>query len=153
MAGFSAGWHAASPASVNTIRAKVAAFFNGDPSLDTGKSASVDGRGRPDASSAPSEPRVFARGEGWVVVEKPPGLLSVPGKGPDKADCAAARIAAMFPDAAGPLVVHRLDMETSGLMVFGLSLGRQGAGLASWAPFAGEAVLIALGSVMAWRKR
>jgi len=47
-------------------------------------------------------------------------MLSVPGKGPEKADCAAARIAAMFPRATGPLVVHRLDMETSGLIVFGL---------------------------------
>jgi len=47
-------------------------------------------------------------------------MLSVPGKGPEKADCAAARVAAMFPRAKGPLVVHRLDMETSGLLVFGL---------------------------------
>ena len=47
-------------------------------------------------------------------------MLSVPGKGPEKADCAAARIAALFPSATGPLVVHRLDMETSGLLVFGL---------------------------------
>lgn len=47
-------------------------------------------------------------------------MLSVPGKGPEKADCAAARVAAQFPRASGPLVVHRLDMETSGLLVFGL---------------------------------
>jgi tRNA pseudouridine32 synthase/23S rRNA pseudouridine746 synthase len=56
----------------------------------------------------------------YAVVHKPPGLLSVPGKGPDKQDCAAARVAALFPHASGPLVVHRLDMETSGLMVFAL---------------------------------
>ncbi len=55
------------------------------------------------------------------MVDKPAGLLSVPGKGPDKTDCAAARIAAHFPDASGPLVVHRLDMETSGLLAFGLT--------------------------------
>ncbi len=54
------------------------------------------------------------------MVDKPSGMLSVPGKGPEKADCAAARIAALFPSATGPLVVHRLDMETSGLLVFGL---------------------------------
>jgi len=54
------------------------------------------------------------------VVEKPAGMLSVPGKGPEKADCAGARVQGLFPDASGPLVVHRLDMETSGLMVFGL---------------------------------
>jgi tRNA pseudouridine32 synthase / 23S rRNA pseudouridine746 synthase len=56
----------------------------------------------------------------WAVVVKPPGMLSVPGKGPEKADCAAARVALLFPRASGPLVVHRLDMETSGLLLFGL---------------------------------
>lgn len=56
----------------------------------------------------------------YVVVNKPPGLLSVPGKGPEKADCVPARVRAMFPGATGPLVVHRLDMETSGLIVLGL---------------------------------
>ncbi len=60
-----------------------------------------------------------------MVVEKPAGLLSVPGKGEAKADCAAARIRQAFPDASGPLVVHRLDMETSGLMVFALDEGAQ----------------------------
>lgn len=52
--------------------------------------------------------------EDIVVVTKPSGLLSVPGRGPEKADCLVARVWADFPDA---LVVHRLDMETSGLMV------------------------------------
>lgn len=56
-----------------------------------------------------------------VAIEKPSGLLSVPGKGPDKQDCAAARVRAMFPSAQGPLVVHRLDMETSGILLFGLT--------------------------------
>jgi tRNA pseudouridine32 synthase/23S rRNA pseudouridine746 synthase len=56
-----------------------------------------------------------------VVVDKPAGLLSVPGRGPDKQDCVASRVAAMFPEATGPLTVHRLDMETSGLMVLGLT--------------------------------
>lgn len=58
--------------------------------------------------------------ERFVVVEKPPWMLSVPGKGPGKADCVAARVAMLFPAASGPLVVHRLDMETSGLIVLGL---------------------------------
>ncbi|MDO9598168.1 MAG: pseudouridine synthase [Azoarcus sp.] len=49
-----------------------------------------------------------------VVVIKPSGLLSVPGRGPEKADCLVARVQADFPDA---LAVHRLDMETSGLVV------------------------------------
>ena len=57
----------------------------------------------------------------FVVADKPHGLLSVPGRGPDKADCAAARIAAMFPRATGPIICHRLDMDTSGLIVFALT--------------------------------
>jgi len=50
-----------------------------------------------------------------LIVNKPAGLLSVPGRGEDKQDCLSARIQKLFPDA---LVVHRLDMATSGLMVF-----------------------------------
>lgn len=49
-----------------------------------------------------------------VVVSKPSGLLSVPGRGADKADCLVDRVRADFPDA---LTVHRLDLETSGLIV------------------------------------
>lgn len=66
-------------------------------------------------------------GRRLVVVDKPSGVLSVPGKGPAKADCVASRVAAMFPRATGPMVVHRLDMETSGLMVLGLDEGAQRA--------------------------
>ena len=50
-----------------------------------------------------------------IVIDKPAGLLSVPGRGEHKQDCAAARLQARFADA---LVVHRLDMATSGLMLF-----------------------------------
>ncbi len=50
-----------------------------------------------------------------IVAEKPAGLLAVPGRGEDKQDCLSARVQAEFPDA---LIVHRLDMATSGLMVF-----------------------------------
>jgi len=50
-----------------------------------------------------------------VVVDKPSGLLSVPGRGEHLQDCMASRVQAMFADA---LVVHRLDMATSGLMLF-----------------------------------
>jgi len=49
-----------------------------------------------------------------IVLNKPPGLLSVPGRGPDKQDCLSTRVQQHYPDA---LVVHRLDMATSGLMV------------------------------------
>jgi len=49
-----------------------------------------------------------------LVIEKPAGMLSVPGRGADKQDCAAARVQRLYPDA---LVVHRLDMATSGLLL------------------------------------
>ncbi len=78
-------------------------------------------------ASGMAEIGVVWRGARFVVVEKPPGMLSVPGKGPEKADCVAARVAAAFPDATGPLIVHRLDMETSGLMVLGLDPDAQRA--------------------------
>lgn len=51
-----------------------------------------------------------------LVADKPADLLCVPGRGPDKADCLVARVQASWPDA---LVVHRLDMATSGLVLFG----------------------------------
>jgi len=53
-----------------------------------------------------------------VVVNKPAGLLSVPGKGEHLADCLMARVRAVFPTA---LLVHRLDRDTSGVMVFALT--------------------------------
>ena len=49
-----------------------------------------------------------------LVLDKPTGLLAVPGRGADKQDCLATRVQARYPDA---LIVHRLDMATSGLMV------------------------------------
>jgi tRNA pseudouridine32 synthase/23S rRNA pseudouridine746 synthase len=49
-----------------------------------------------------------------LVLNKPSGLLSVPGRGEDKQDCLIARAQAQWPEA---LTVHRLDMSTSGLMV------------------------------------
>ncbi|WP_299068108.1 RluA family pseudouridine synthase [Accumulibacter sp.] len=49
-----------------------------------------------------------------LLVNKPAGLLSVPGRGEDKQDCLARRVQAAYPDA---LIVHRLDMATSGLLV------------------------------------
>ena len=49
-----------------------------------------------------------------LVLVKPAGLLSVPGRGADKQDCASARAQQQWP---GALVVHRLDMATSGLLL------------------------------------
>ena len=53
-----------------------------------------------------------------LLVDKPSGLLSVPGKGEHLADCLIARVQAVFPDA---LLVHRLDRDTSGVMVFAMT--------------------------------
>ena len=59
-----------------------------------------------------------------VVVDKPADLLSVPGRGDEKQDCVASRLRAVFADA---LIVHRLDMATSGLMLLarGAAVQRQ----------------------------
>ena len=59
-----------------------------------------------------------------LVVDKPAGLLSVPGRGPHLQDCMATRVQALFADA---LVVHRLDMATSGLMLFARGIDAQRA--------------------------
>lgn len=52
--------------------------------------------------------------ESILVVNKPSGLLSVPGRGVDKTDSLLSRVQQEFPDA---LIVHRLDMSTSGLLM------------------------------------
>jgi tRNA pseudouridine32 synthase/23S rRNA pseudouridine746 synthase len=57
-----------------------------------------------------------------LVLNKPSGLLSVPGRGEDKQDCLSARVQAEFSDA---LVVHRLDMATSGLLLMARGLSAQ----------------------------
>ncbi len=53
-----------------------------------------------------------------LVFNKPSGLLSVPGKGPEKADCLRARVQQVYPEA---LTVHRLDMSTSGILLMARS--------------------------------
>jgi tRNA pseudouridine32 synthase/23S rRNA pseudouridine746 synthase len=57
--------------------------------------------------------------EDILVINKPSEFLSVPGK--DISDSVYSRINNQFPDATGPLIVHRLDMSTSGLMVLALN--------------------------------
>ncbi|MCL2525328.1 MAG: RluA family pseudouridine synthase [Betaproteobacteria bacterium] len=66
---------------------------------------------------------VFAD-ESLLVVDKPAGLLSVPGRGEDKQDCLLSRAQAVFADA---LTVHRLDMSTSGLLLLARGPAMQGA--------------------------
>lgn len=64
---------------------------------------------------------ILYRDKDIVVINKPSGLLSVPGKGKDKEDCAEARVRNLFPDAPKQCAVHRLDMETSGILVLALN--------------------------------
>ncbi len=71
-------------------------------------------------SADPSPLNIVRVTDRYVVVDKPAGLLSVPGKGPANQDCVSERVRTMFPEALGPLVVHRLDMDTSGLIVVAL---------------------------------
>ena len=56
-----------------------------------------------------------------VVVNKPAGMLSIEGKGPDKQDCIASRVRSFFPSCIAQPCIHRLDQATSGLMVLGLT--------------------------------
>ncbi|MEY8876038.1 MAG: pseudouridine synthase, partial [Leptothrix sp. (in: b-proteobacteria)] len=64
---------------------------------------------------APAAIRLIHADDAMLVVAKPAGLPSVPGKPVELHDCVASRLQAQWPDA---LIVHRLDMPTSGLMVF-----------------------------------
>ncbi|MEM7744493.1 MAG: pseudouridine synthase [Pseudomonadota bacterium] len=57
-----------------------------------------------------------------VFVDKPSGLLSVPGKPAEHWDCVEHRVRQAF---AGALLIHRLDLETSGVMVFALTARAQ----------------------------
>ena len=68
-------------------------------------------------------PRLY-EDEWLVAIDKPAGMLSVPGRGEAGRDCVAARVQAALPDA---LVVHRLDQATSGVMLFGRGASAQRA--------------------------
>lgn len=65
------------------------------------------------------ELQILYSDDAMVVVNKPSGLLSVPGK--TISDSAYTRLQALYPDVEGPFVIHRLDMATSGLLVFALT--------------------------------
>lgn len=60
------------------------------------------------------QPDILHLDEHFLVVEKPAGLLSVPGRAATHKDCLISRVQTHYPEA---LIVHRLDMETSGLMI------------------------------------
>ena len=54
--------------------------------------------------------------EWLLVINKPAGMLSVPGKAEDR-DSVYHRLKKKYPEATGPMIVHRLDMATSGLLL------------------------------------
>ena len=60
--------------------------------------------------------------EHLLVLEKPSGLLSVPGRGPEKQDCLSKRVQDRYPEA---LIVHRLDQDTSGLLLMARGIEAQ----------------------------
>jgi tRNA pseudouridine32 synthase/23S rRNA pseudouridine746 synthase len=70
----------------------------------------------------PVELTVLFADETLLVLDKPAGLLSVPGRGEDKQDCLSTRVQRLYPDA---LIVHRLDMATSGLMLMARGITAQ----------------------------
>ncbi len=61
---------------------------------------------------------IIAENDSFFVINKPGGLLSIPGRTPDLFDSVSTRLIAMFPDTINQPSVHRLDMDTSGVMVF-----------------------------------
>ena len=72
----------------------------------------------------PMDPLVIVHADDQIiVVDKPSGLLSVPGKTAGRRDCVELRLRAMHPET---LLVHRLDCDTSGVMIFARSKAAQG---------------------------
>lgn len=61
---------------------------------------------------------ILYRDDDLLIINKPAGLLTVPGKGPDKQDCLINRALRPYPNAR---VVHRLDQGTSGIVMFPLN--------------------------------
>jgi tRNA pseudouridine32 synthase / 23S rRNA pseudouridine746 synthase len=64
--------------------------------------------------------KVIYKDERLLVIDKPVGLLSVPGIGPEKVDSVATRAAKEHPEGGGARIVHRLDRDTSGVMILAL---------------------------------
>jgi len=69
------------------------------------------------AAIDPAEPRTVFEDEHLLVVNKPHGLLTVPGRSVSLGDSVVSRLRERYPQATGPLAVHRLDLDTSGLLL------------------------------------
>ncbi len=66
-----------------------------------------------------SQMHVLCETEEYVIVNKPSGMLSVPGN--DELPSVLSEVKRLYPNAKGPMIVHRLDMDTSGLMLVALT--------------------------------
>jgi tRNA pseudouridine32 synthase/23S rRNA pseudouridine746 synthase len=69
------------------------------------------------ATTSPDSLRIIYEDAWLVVADKPAGLLTVPGRARELADCLLARLRARYPEHPDLLVAHRLDLDTSGLVV------------------------------------
>jgi tRNA pseudouridine32 synthase/23S rRNA pseudouridine746 synthase len=79
---------------------------------------SIDPEPRLDATPSPAEELRLVYEDPWLlVVDKPHGLLSVPGRHAPLRDSVLVRLRRRYPEASEPLVVHALDAETSGLLL------------------------------------
>lgn len=67
-------------------------------------------------------PTLLYTDDSLIVADKPEGLLSVPGRGEAGRDNLSSRVQALYPDA---LIVHRLDMSTSGLLIYARGIEMQ----------------------------
>lgn len=61
------------------------------------------------------ELRVVYQDDDLIAIHKPPGVLSVPGRGPLQQDCMLSRMQRLYPEVLG---IHRLDLETTGVLLF-----------------------------------
>lgn len=103
----------------------MAEFFFGDATADH-KRTHLDFYGPCDEKCKPILEQMLGldiiyQDEELVVVNKPAHLLSVPGRGAENQDCVESRVRALFPQAPLQCAVHRLDMDTSGLLVLALT--------------------------------
>jgi len=99
-------------------RGALARSNGGDPENRSGKTADTIINHDPHYNP-PKEPlNIIHQDDHILVLSKPAGLLSVPGRHPDNKDSLQSRVIEEFPTA---LLVHRLDMATSGLMIMALN--------------------------------
>lgn len=65
--------------------------------------------------------KIIYRDDDIIAINKESGILSVPGRSIDKKDCVVNRVKRLFPTCIEQPAVHRLDMETSGIMILALT--------------------------------